>query len=115
MKRGDDELDGSVPFAPGERPVLVLYPDAGDEGGGYDLSLTRTLCEELPAPSTLDPGSWIALAAGPAAPRRLFGLLGGRRRPGVHLAVRCTALLARGYTAICADATGTAFGRVPRT
>ncbi len=108
------DTDGSIPLAPGERPTLVLHPAAGDESDEGGLELSRVLAGELPDPATLAPGSWVALDAGPAPPKKLFGLLGGRRRGGVHLAVRCTALLARGYTDICADESGMAFGRVPR-
>lgn len=112
MTRGRDEDHGSIPLAPGAHAALFLHPDAGDVAVDDEPALARRLSRQLPDPGTLGPGSWIALGSGPAAPRRLFGLLGARRS-GISLAVRCTALLARGYTDICADESGTAFGRVP--
>jgi hypothetical protein len=111
MTRRGEAADGSVPLAPGEHAALFLHPEPGAE---YGDGLLRLLSGQLPDPSTLAPGSWVALGAGPAASRRLFGLIAGRRRAGVPLAVRCTALLARGYTDIQADDSGVAFGRVPR-
>lgn len=114
MTRRDADNDGCIPLAPGERAALVLHPAAGDDNEDGGLDLVRVLSEQLPDPSTLAPGSWVALDAGPAAPKKLFGFIAGRRRAGVHLAVRCTALLARGYADICADESGMAFGRVPR-
>jgi len=111
MTRREVGTDGSVPLAPGEHAALFLHPEPGANHGD---GLLRVLSAQLPDPSTLAPGSWVALGAGPTASRRLFGLIGGRPRPSVSLAVRCTALLARGYTDIRADDSGVAFGRVPR-
>jgi len=115
MTRRAVESDGGIPLAPGEHASLVLHPAVGDDSDDGGLSLVGLLSEQLPDPSTLEPGSWVALDAGPAPPRKLFGLISSRRRGGVHLAVRCTALLARGYTDICADEAGMAFGRVPQS
>ncbi len=113
MTRRPEQSDGTIPLSPGERARLLLHPDAGEHAALDDPGLVRQLARELPDPSTLDAGSWVAVGAGPAEPRRRFGLFGGRRPRGIPLAIRCTALLARGYTDVCADESGTAFGRVP--
>jgi|SoiMethySBSTD1v2_1073268.scaffolds.fasta_scaffold55059_2 hypothetical protein len=103
------------PLDPGARASLSIHPNVGADWPASGLGPLEILCEGLPDPSTLDKGAWIAVF--PGAPARKRGLvsrlLTPRTAPHVHLAIRCTALLARGYVRVCADEHGTAFGQVP--
>jgi hypothetical protein len=104
------------PLAPDTEAALVVCPALGPDWPASGLGPVAQVLSQLPAPGQLRPGSWVALDDRPAAPSaRGLGLLLRRRRtaPRVHLAVRCTALLAHGYEQVCADARGAAFGRVP--
>lgn len=69
----------------------------------------------LPDPSSLAPGARVGVSAGDDARRGLGRLL--RAAPTAHLAVRCAALLAKGYVDVGAaeDAEGRALaiGRAP--
>jgi hypothetical protein len=71
------------------------------------------LADELPDPQTLPPSSWVAITSGEAQPPSLWARLRGRPAPTLHLAVRCTALLLRGYVNVRADGAGLAWGQVP--
>ena len=71
------------------------------------------LADELPDPSTLPPSNWVAITPGEAPPPSLWARLRRRPPPSLHLAVRCTALLLRGYVNVRADAAGLAWGQVP--
>lgn len=88
----------------GVRVELEVDPGWPDSGIGP----VETVAAQLPDPAMLGPGEWIAVMGGPK-PRALGKLLPWRR-PRVHPAVSCTALLLRGYHLVCADASGTAYG-----
>lgn len=104
------------PLDPDAQPAVVIHPTVGADWPASGLGPVSRLAAELPAPADGEPGAWIAVDGGRAARTsvlaRLLGHGGGA--PRVHLAVRCTALLARGYVDVCADARGVAYGRVPR-
>jgi hypothetical protein len=116
MMRAPAESAPSVPpLEPEASPTLSIHPSIGPDWPASGLGSIESLFEGLPDPKTLDPGVWIAVF--PGAPTRKRGivsrLLTPRTAEHVHLAVRCTALLARGYVRVCADEQGTAFGQVP--
>lgn len=80
------------------------------------------LVEQIPAPADVGPGAWVGLLPSRRSPAGflarspwLASLL--RRAPAAHLALRCTALLARGYEQVGAgrDEHGreVAWGRAP--
>jgi hypothetical protein len=76
------------------------------------------LTGQLPAADTLPAGAWVAVRAARApGSRGLLARLLGSRPAEAHLALRCTALLARGYEQVGAglDDRGqvVAWGRVP--
>ena len=103
------------PFAP-ERPVAqIIEPRTGDGWPESGLGPVEEILPFLPDPSELAPGTWIAVGPGAPEPRRFLSRLFGQSaaKARIHLAVRCTALLVRGYTSICADRAGIAFGRAP--
>ena len=105
-------------FAPPLDPDAVVgvavHPAVGEDWPEDGLGPVATLAAALPAPDEGAAGTWIAVDGGHAARRGVLGRLLGRGAPRVHLAVRCTALLVRGYEDVCADAQGVAYGRVPR-
>jgi hypothetical protein len=117
---GDNGRDSAPPSAPpldpNSLPVLSIQPTVGPDWPMSGLGPIQTLLEGLPDPDTLDKGAWIAVFPGPHTRRRkglVSRLFTPRTAEHVHLAVRCTALLARGYVRICADEHGTAFGQAP--
>jgi hypothetical protein len=108
-------LQHSPPLAPEieAEPIACAVP--GENWPANGLGPVADLVSQLPPPEQRPPGSWVALDAGPAAKPTGLGRWFGRRTraPLLHLAVRCTALLASGYELVCADPRGVAFGRVP--
>ncbi len=104
------------PFDPEASPAVVIHPTVGADWPSSGLGSVSRLATELPAPTGYAADSWIAVDGGRASrPGMLARLLGqGASAPRVHLAVRCTALLVRGYVDVCADDAGVAYGRVPR-
>ena len=68
----------------------------------------------LPSPGEFAEGAWLVVAASAAPPSGVLGRFFARSPPSgsVPLHVRCTALFVRGYTDVCADAGGGAWGRV---
>ena len=101
------------PLAPDELPARVISAQPV-RASGQGLDDLAAVAGQLPDPSSLKSGVWIAfLGAAPQQSGLLARMLGRRQAPGVHVAVRCTALLLRGYEEVCADAAGAAFGRVP--
>ncbi len=102
--------------APGEAPgsVSVVTVDlAGMEAAAPVPSSVRQVAERVPQASALEPGQWLACASPPARRSVVARWLRAPVRPAVPLAVRCTALLARGYVDVGASAEGVALGRVP--
>ena len=99
-----------------EASVSVALEPMLDDGWPADgLGPVPALVSQLPEPRTLPPGAWLAFGTGTEPRGRGLGrLLRRGSRSHAHLAVRCTALLLRGYTHVCADAQGVAFGQVPR-
>jgi hypothetical protein len=70
------------------------------------------LSEQLPDPGTLAAGSWIAVRPGSTRSLRSWLRLRAGDERDLHLAVRCTALLVRGYMEVCARE-DVAFARAP--
>jgi hypothetical protein len=102
--------------SPRERAVTTsIEPEVGDGWPAHGLGPVSEILALLPDPAELQPGAWIAVGSGSHDQRGLLSRLFGSQAPRarVHLAVRCTALLIRGYTAIAADDAGIAYGRVP--
>jgi hypothetical protein len=99
-----------------ELPVLqTIEPAVGDDWPAHGLGPVSEIVRQLPDPADLPPGARIAVGTGMTEQRGLLSRLfsGSTPRAKVHLAVRCTALIVRGYTAVSADAAGTAYGLVP--
>jgi hypothetical protein len=106
----------SPPLDPSALPAVSIHPSVGPEWPASGLGPIQVLLEGLPDPESVGTGAWIAVYPGPPASRRkgiVSRLFTPRTLEHVHLAVRCTALLARGYVRVCADDQGTAFGRAP--
>jgi hypothetical protein len=106
----------SPPLDPDALPAVAIHPSVGPEWPASGLGPIHVLLEGLPDPGSVGKGAWIAVFPGPPAPRRkgiVSRLFTPRTMEHVHLAVRCTALLARGYVRVCADEQGTAFGQAP--
>ena len=102
------------PLAPSATAAVTVLPTPAQGWPPSGLGPVAQVSERLPDPGDLRAGSWVAVCAGSASQGRGLARLLRRHRPaGVHLAVRCTALAARGYVCVCADAEGTAFGQVP--
>jgi hypothetical protein len=103
------------PLDPRARASVTIHPSVGPDWPASGLGSVQVLLEGLPDPGNVGKGAWIAVF--PGAPARKRGLvsrlLTPRTAQHVHLAVRCTALLARGYVHVCADEHGTAFGQAP--
>ena len=85
---------------------------SGPPQGGQRVTLTATdadvedpaqVAAQLPAPSGLDAGTTVIVEAVAVQRRRLLRPLLGDKRVPVSKAVRCTALLARGYVDIAAE------------
>ena len=106
----------SPPLDPSASPALSIHPSVGPDWPPSGLGPIPVLLERLPDPASMDKGAWLAVFPGPAVARRkgiVSRLFTPRTTEHVHLAVRCTALLARGYVRVCADEHGTAFGQAP--
>ena len=92
----------------GAAPSLRFEPRPSPKAGAPSL---LELASELPDPVSLAPGSWLEVSRGTSQAR---GWLRVKRSSGsgVDLALRCSALLLRGYIEICAE-DDVAWGRVP--
>jgi hypothetical protein len=102
------------PLARDVAPAQVVTLTLDESWPPSGLGPARDLLDQIPHPTSLPRGAWVAvLAAEPHQGRGLGRLLRRPSPPGAHLAARCTALLLRGYANTCADAEGTAFGQVP--
>ena len=105
------ERIGTPPLGPGDEPAEVVVPTIADHWPDSGLAPVAELADQLPSPGSLEAGQWLAVTAAPRPQKLLGRLLGRPATAGVHAASRCTALLARGYVDVCADADGTAYGR----
>ena len=92
---------------------VVIEPILDESWPQSGLGPVEQIMDLIPDPTGLEPGSWVAISPGTLPRGRGLGALLRRQQRAAHLAVRCTALLRRGYTDLCADAAGTAFARVP--
>lgn len=107
----------SRPPAPTAPPLAALLrpPPLERSWPSHGLGPVLLVFDALPAPDQYEPGVWVGLLAEPPPPEGWGRWLGPRR--SVHRAVRCAALLARGYEDVGAglDAEGrdVAWGRVP--
>jgi hypothetical protein len=101
--------------SPDRAVTTSIEPVVGDGWPAHGLGPISEILALLPDPAELPPGAWIAVGSGSHGQRGLLSRLFGSQAPRarVHLAVRCTALLIRGYTAVAADDAGNAYGRVP--
>jgi hypothetical protein len=93
----------------------IIEPSLPREWPSHGLGPAAVLLEMLPAPSTFSPGAWVGVTEGDRAGAGIGRLF--RRRAWAHVAVRCTALLAKGYERVGAgvDSEGrsVAWGRAP--
>ncbi len=94
--------------------ALTIHPKLPADWPASGLGDPGRLARELPDPSSLPPSSWVAITSGAARAPGLWARLRGHPFPTLHLAVRCTALLLRGYVNVRADQAGRALGQVPR-
>jgi hypothetical protein len=104
------------PLEPNASPSVTIHPSVGPDWPASGLGPIQVLLEGLPDPESIGKDAWIAVYPGPPASRRkgiVSRLFTPKSADHVHLAVRCTALLARGYVRVCADEHGTAFGQAP--
>lgn len=101
------------PLAPAEVPSVLIHPSAAHQSNEIGLEPLVLLAAELPDPRSLSPGSWVMVSPGREQKRGVMSRVFGRKPKHSHLAVRCTALLIRGYVNVCADEHGLAFGRSP--
>jgi len=90
-----------------ERPDLEVYPSLDGDWPAHGLGPVATIAAQLPDPAELKPGALVIVrhAGRPARGFRRFarGVRNLWRKPlAAHEAVRCTALLARGYRDIAA-------------
>lgn len=75
-----------------ERHIEPELPEGWPSDG---FGTVAELMQLLPEPSELSPGAWIVVSPSPPADTSLARFF--RRKPRAHLAVRCAALLAKGY------------------
>lgn len=96
-----------IPLDPAALVALSLH--ASFDGGRVTLA---QVVGQLPDPQELPAGAWVSLDGGSAPPRGLWQRLRGAAPAEIELALRCTALFARGYVRVCA-ANGVAYAQVP--
>jgi hypothetical protein len=105
------------PSPPAVPPLAALLrPPPLDRSWPSDgLGPALVVFDALPPPEQYEPGAWVGLLAEPEPAQGWGRFLGARR--AVHRAVRCAALLARGYEEVGAGVDGegrdVAWGRVP--
>jgi len=106
-------------------PDLELYPTFDKSWPADGLGPVATILSQLPDPAELVAGALVLVRETEKPPQGLWRVARGvtglwRKLPRAHVAVRCTALLARGYRDIAARVdprTGEAlvWGFVPTT
>ena len=94
---------------PAEKPDLELFPALDKTWPADGLGPVATVVAQLPDPAELRKGALVVIRESGARPRGFRGLVVSMRSlfakpPKAHTAVRCTALLARGYREISAAA-----------
>lgn len=80
--------------------VQLAFDEAPNDGG---LGALREIAAQLPAASSVAPGTMVAVSDRLQGTRKLtmFQRMTGRAAPGgIERAARCTALLARGYVRV---------------
>lgn len=105
--------DGGPPLPPvGLWIEPSLPPDWPRDGMGP----LATITSQIPAADAVPRGTWVAIRPSRVPPRGLLARL-FQKPGGAHLALRCTALLARGYTQVGGGTDGqgqeVAWGRAP--
>jgi hypothetical protein len=92
-----------VPFGVGEwndqgRTLALLLEAEGWPASGYgDVA---AIARQLPNPTSLGEGTLVLLLPEADAPGGVLGRLFGAGRPKIARAIRCSALLARGYVGV---------------
>jgi hypothetical protein len=102
MKRPD-----GAPFLPSEPPEVELFPVLDRSWPAHGLGPVAVIVAQLPDPADLPPGALVVVRDAAKPPRGFRRFARGirslfRKPPKAHAAVRCTALLARGYRDIAA-------------
>jgi hypothetical protein len=90
-------------------PDLELYPALDGTWPADGIGPVATILSQLPDPTELRAGALVLVRDAEKSPQGLLGVARGirslwRKKPRAHAAVRCTALLARGYRDISARA-----------
>jgi hypothetical protein len=96
--------------------AVTVTPELADAWPADGFGRVSLLMASLPDPSAMVAGAWVGMLPGPAKKKGLAGMFGGKPKIA-HVAVRCAALLAKGYVDVGAavDEAGQeiAFGRAP--
>jgi hypothetical protein len=92
---------------PSEPPHLELFPELDRTWPAHGLGPVAVIVAQLPDPANLPTGALVVVRESARPPRGFRRLARGirslwRKAPKAHPAVRCTALLARGYREIAA-------------
>jgi hypothetical protein len=88
-------------------PDLELYPTLGKSWPADGMGPVAAILSQLPDPAELRAGTLVVVRDAEKPPEGLLGVARGvqslwRKKPRAHAAIRCTALLARGYRDIAA-------------
>lgn len=95
-----EPLDDPRPLPASMRREITL--EVGRDWPADGLGPVRDILAQLPDPAALAEGTLVVVrATGPTPPNAIARLFSRARQ--VHLAVRCTALLARGFAEIRAE------------
>lgn len=84
-------------------PILIGLK-ATTDGGGSTFAIAEVI-SQLPEVGSMKPGTQVVILARSTPPTGLFARVFGRKK-GVPRAVRCSALLARGFVNIAAAGEG---------
>lgn len=88
------------PGAPPAPPDREIFPTLDPSWPADGFGEVAKIAAELPAPEGLRPGALVVVHARPSRSGGRFFGLSWRAPRYAHAAVRCTALLARGYTRV---------------
>jgi hypothetical protein len=96
------------PGLPGQTPDFELFPLLDRNWPSDGLGPVATIVAQLPDPSDLREGALVVVRAAGPRPKGFRGWVASvksmwAKPPKAHPAVRCTALLARGYREITAS------------
>ena len=104
-------MSGKTTFGtlPSEKPDFELFPILERSWPSDGLGSVATLVAQLPDPGDLREGALVIVREAGPRPKGFRGWLAAAKSvwikpPKAHPAVRCTALLARGYREISASA-----------